>query len=130
MEDLDKKTYKPHPDFQKLDAGERKKWADALRSGKYTQGSHTLHDGNGSYCCLGVLQVINGRSVDGSLPSNTDEPVEIGDYLPESINLAYGATPNDRGHHCDNTPSVLNDLAGLTFPQIADLIEGKEVIVS
>lgn len=29
------------------------KWLKALRSGKYQQTKHTLHDGNG-YCCLGV----------------------------------------------------------------------------
>lgn len=35
------------------------KWLGALRSGKYEQGHHHLHEGN-KFCCLGVLCDIAG----------------------------------------------------------------------
>ena len=35
------------------------KWLGALRSGKYEQGHHRLHEGN-KFCCLGVLCDIAG----------------------------------------------------------------------
>jgi len=34
------------------------KWVNALRSGEYGQCKGKLSDGNGSYCCLGVLNCI------------------------------------------------------------------------
>lgn len=35
------------------------KWVEALRSGKYKQGSKLLHNtGDNTYCCLGVLNKI------------------------------------------------------------------------
>lgn len=30
-------------------------WVEALRSGKYKQGKHSLKNNNDKYCCLGVL---------------------------------------------------------------------------
>ena len=39
-------------------------WIDALRSGEYQQGLQCLKDSGGNYCCLGVLQEINGRMTD------------------------------------------------------------------
>jgi len=37
----------------------RKKWTDALRSGKFKQGHRALHwEVRGTYCCLGVADVV------------------------------------------------------------------------
>lgn len=48
-----------------MNAEKKEKWIEALRSGKYEQGTSALkyRSGGGTckYCCLGVLQDINGR---------------------------------------------------------------------
>jgi len=36
----------------------RKKWTDALRSGKFKQGEGSLHMEAGSHCCLGVADIV------------------------------------------------------------------------
>lgn len=38
-----------------MDAELKKKWVEALRSGKYRQGQYCLRTTDGAYCCLGVL---------------------------------------------------------------------------
>ena len=51
----------------KLTKKVKKKWLEALRSGKYKQGKNELikaTNGGFSYCCLGVLQAITGLKVD------------------------------------------------------------------
>jgi hypothetical protein len=45
----------------------RLEWIEALRSGKYTQGSNALarkRDGVMEYCCLGVLADLDGQLED------------------------------------------------------------------
>lgn len=41
----------------------KNKWVKALRSGEYGQTQGTLCDGNGNFCCLGVLEhiVLDGK---------------------------------------------------------------------
>lgn len=51
----------------------KKKWVDALRSGKYTQGRGYLRDENNRFCCLGVL-------CDVLAPEGWTETVEDPDY--------------------------------------------------
>jgi len=53
--------------FKKLHPSTKKKWVEALRSGKYAQGTHALYRdnrtkycGSEQYCCLGVLGVVQG----------------------------------------------------------------------
>ncbi len=51
-------TYKRAADpkrLPKMKAKYKKKWLAALRSGEYSQAADFLHDGDGGYCCLGVL---------------------------------------------------------------------------
>lgn len=50
----------------KLPAEIKQKWLDALRSGEYKQGKGRLRDGNGAYCCLGVLQMRTDGDVEKS----------------------------------------------------------------
>lgn len=40
---------------QKIDPELKRKWVEALRSGKYPQGYTRLKTGDGRYCCLGLL---------------------------------------------------------------------------
>lgn len=45
------------------------KWDAALRSGEYGQCDGRLSDGQGNYCCLGVLE----KALDNDVESNSDE---------------------------------------------------------
>jgi hypothetical protein len=47
-----------------MDATVKAKWIAALRSGNFVQGKEYLHIGN-KYCCLGVLQKIEGLESEG-----------------------------------------------------------------
>jgi hypothetical protein len=97
-------------------------WVAALRSGKYAKGFHALRTINEKYCCLGVLckvldlpsQVREGyhsyADNSGSLAKEICDLVEIKSEWGRIDSLG-----------CDL--SALNDTYGLTFSQIADLIE-------
>jgi len=70
----------------------KKKWLKALRSGEYGQTKGVLTDGEGNFCCLGVLQhCVSGGKVevyDGTdefkcVPSPEwyrDNGIEVRDY--------------------------------------------------
>jgi hypothetical protein len=93
-------------------------WLDALRSGKYEQGTGTLcHDNK--YCCLGVLEHVLDDRVEGNdVPSTEwleahnveffteDGKLNIQPYLPSASR--YAAFLNDNGW---------------SFEQLADAIE-------
>lgn len=96
-----------------------KKWAEALRSGDYTQGQKCLKDVDSNFCCLGVLCDLfmhghperkdvfwdwdpnTGAIVLRSPPdASRDDAVQIG-YLSEVVrdwagmNTADGSFPDD-----------------------------------
>jgi len=129
------KTFKPYPEFQAIDVEWRKKWSDALRSGDYKQIKETLTDGNGGYCCLGVLQVIWEKPLEDPdypgqkchLPINTGDAVRVGDKSIQAIPVAMVNIINEQPKPV--YAYGLNDEYDLTFEQIAALIDGKEVVV-
>jgi hypothetical protein len=105
----------------------KRAWIQALRSGKYKQGTgklyNELHD---TYCCLGVLQKVLDGKVEPApkaraiaLPTNKwfkDHGIVnyvacglVGDK--GSLRLGY-----DLAHH-------LNDCLRMSFEQIADYVE-------
>jgi hypothetical protein len=46
-----------------MKASLKRKWVEALRSGKYQQGTCRLRTRENGYCCLGVLaKVVTGRA--------------------------------------------------------------------
>ncbi len=116
-----------------------KQWVEALRSGLYQQCTGQLCDGTG-YCCLGVLSKVQGRltprqdlplsqSKDGSVGSSNGAflilaednplfPALRGSGMFPSAGIKVTIEANDKPREL----SGLND-AGLTFPQIADIIE-------
>lgn len=81
------KTTKIEPEF-------KKKWLEALRSGKYEQGRLFLKNLSGKYCCLGVACDIsnNGKWLPGSNCYNFEES-ENGNiaenHLPSTTKLEY-----------------------------------------
>ena len=43
----------------KLNPEDKRKWVEALRSGRFVQGQHVLHNAaNDTYCCLGVAREV------------------------------------------------------------------------
>ncbi len=94
----------------------KKKWVDALRSGKYDQCKGSLK-GEKGYCCLGVLTdlYLKEKNLDwieyqnwGTLPSLVTHWAGL-DYNNPSIGISYA--------------TELNDDFNKTFDEIADLIE-------
>lgn len=104
----------------------RKKWIEALRSEKYTQGKQYLFHG-GKYCCWGVacetfaeplklkkeLNVYGKQTWDGY---SQDPPHNLIFYLGMTSEMMRMLIS-------------LNDTCGLTFSKIAQIIEHLEVII-
>lgn len=95
------------------------KWVEALRSGKYPQGTRSLRNG-GQFCCLGVLCDISGI---GSW--------HVGAYRvgPGCLSTAYLPEPvaEYAGWKYPSTQHELADRndAGASFAEIADYIEAN-----
>jgi hypothetical protein len=104
----------------KINIKELKIWITALRSGEYKQGKRRLQSNEG-YCCLGVacklfipedqLELDNGYLI-GSLPI---EHANAPQWL-KKINPDFRVKT---GKHL----STLNDEEGLSFDEIADVLE-------
>lgn len=106
------------------------KWAAALRSGEYKQGTMRLHTrSTDSYCCLGVLCELAAKEI----------PIEIaegcGSYgkcyeleytsPPAKVRKWAGLLTDEGSFFAPNFSSLmeLNDSEGRTFTEIADVIE-------
>ena len=126
------------------------KWVNALRSGDYEQGQGALKNPNGQYCCLGVLcDLYDKHRMEefGAESSWTVDTVSLNEYISVLDHSEVGVPPNevvDWAGLPDNNPEVLvdledevggetyqyelpiaelNDDQGLTFNELADLIE-------
>jgi hypothetical protein len=86
------------------------KWIDALRSGNYQQGKTYLKDGQGGFCCLGVLCDSIGEKV-GEKDTNTQHL-----YAFFATDLLTSVYPR-----CVQ----MNDSEGYSFSEIADFIEAE-----
>lgn len=100
------------------------KWVEALRSGKYEQGTGALNS-DGKFCCLGVLCEVMGvpkygegifRRVCYGGPGDNSTGL-----LPISIREASGIRTS-MGVYGDTNLANQND-QGKTFSEIADIIE-------
>jgi hypothetical protein len=121
----------------KLKKAVKKKWVEALRSGKYQQGRHALAFG-GKYCCLGVLCEVAIES-GLELPSgHSNRGRTYGEErnistLPEEVSTwaFLKGSPAVGGQAMVSTPAggfqyltILND-RGVSFDEIADMIEAS-----
>lgn len=115
-----------------MDATVKAIWIDALRSGEYTQGAGGLttidpEDDKERDCCLGVLckvAVANGLNIDVEHDEDS-EVVRYDDsvaYPPDSV-VEWAGLPAHDPYLGDNEASVWNDVEGIDFNGIADLIE-------
>ena len=117
------------------------KWVAALRSGKYKQVKETLKKRNGGMCCLGVLcELYRQETGVGKWEFHKDS----GEYeflgqrgeLPETVKDWAGLNEQDprtgvpmleflNGSLLSHSFAGLNDNAGYSFEQIAQVIEEK-----
>jgi len=113
------------------------RWVAALRSGKYKQGQYHLNDGNGNYCCLGVLcelakedgivtsskfKLFDGPEVILYKDKTNSESVS---FLPAQVSY-WAGIETSAAYSTKNRASLaaLND-AGQTFEYIANVIEDE-----
>jgi hypothetical protein len=107
----------------------KKRWVEALRSNKYEQGQGYLNK-DGKYCCLGVLCEVVKDEIGLSNVLDTDGITMIyGNYktavLPSEVEEYCGIESFQDITYYNNIASLeeLNDNKGLTFDEIADIIE-------
>lgn len=110
----------------------RRRWADALRSGDYEQTSGCLYSTEeDAYCCLGVAakivggEVVYPRGGGKSLPEN-DDSAQFG-LLGAAGYVGQTAIIDEGDRHV--TLDELNDTYGFTFAEIADLIDDGQVLL-
>ena len=106
-----------------------RKWVDALRSGEYTRSVGGLKRG-GCFCCLGVLcDVVAKDGVGEWVPYDgtigPDEVFAVGDErgvccLPPTVHEMVGFDVNGGVHAA---LVYLNDIRGVSFDEIADMLE-------
>lgn len=127
----------------KMPAQLKADWLTALRSGAYTQAKYKLEKGTitggRGFCCLGVLQQVADGQCEMSNDGFADYPTvgwwqdhgcqfpELSEHL-DSPDVYLGAPIAPQLlDHTDHPVSVgvLNDVVGLNFNQLADLIEAQ-----
>lgn len=101
----------------------KKKWVEALRSGKYKQGHGMLckrdTDGTKYHCCLGVLTDLYYRETQGhAMPKS----FETKDFLSKNV-TAWSGVGDEDPQTGKSSISELNDADGKSFKQIANLID-------
>lgn len=110
------------------------KWADALESGEYEQGSHALRYGN-RHCCLGVaceLAIRDGVPVEvGRYSMNDDLHTYDGESggLPERVQEWLGVEHRDVPIGAYRSAVSMNDFQGASFREIAAAIREEYGIV-
>lgn len=107
------------------------KWLEALRSGKYQQGTGCLRDENNCYCCLGVLADIVDPA--GWSPHAEDSigTIDVYQHHREPQMLDFDIRANLNLVNVASHLAVMNDgddIAGAkrhSFAEIADWIEAN-----
>ena len=103
----------------------KKRWIEALRSGKYKQADGRLHDGK-KFCCLGVLYDVEFDG-DWILIDDADAWSVLSDYMIEDNSSHLSDTFREGCGISEDTQSTLitmND-EGKSFEAIATWIEAE-----
>ena len=104
--------------YPKLNQDFKKRWVEALRSGDYEQGRHSLYE-DGKYCCLGVACAIEGVPAEKIL-----NKIEISPSINPTENLSPLARNEPRStSDLDYILAFMNDVRGMNFHEIANWIE-------
>jgi hypothetical protein len=76
-----------------------RKWAEALLSGKYEQGTKCLRNSNNQFCCLGVaLDVLKPEGWTQhfiNMPDNEEDVVKANTYVDEHDDTYSEVMPSD-----------------------------------
>jgi hypothetical protein len=103
-----------------MDAELKRKWVEALRSGKYRQGQRNLKTPDGAYCCMGVcLDAVCTGAWDGGMYMEDGGRIHGGYLNPDFC----GRVGLPRAEVF--VLARMNDEEGKTFAQIADHIEAN-----
>lgn len=113
----------------------KEKWACALESGLYSQGTGLLKDCDDRFCCLGVLTDLylketgkkwsdNCRNLGSRFSIQAYLPGEVAEWA-ELGRVFFSAVPKIGGV----SAITLNDTKKLSFKEIAALIRENEVEV-
>ena len=107
-----------------------RKWAAALDSGEYKQGQDYLRHGN-KFCCLAVLCNLHAQAHPEIAAEEKSKGTYLGEshFLPEEVQDWSGMGSSDglipkvvvKGESYGEL-TALNDVAKLTFPEIAKII--------
>lgn len=102
----------------------KKKWIEALRSGKYKQGKRLLRSLNDEFCCLGVACEVFAPETAVQFSSRWEYDGSDA-LLPQIVQDILGLRYSD-GYFEDCGPSLttMND-RGDTFAEIAYFLESK-----
>lgn len=110
-----------------------RKWAKALESGEYAQGTGVLRtEVTNKFCCLGVLCNLHAQDNPDMAATQTEPHIyfEYDTELPDEV-VDYSGMRNREGKFYDfivkDYPQAhslidLNDEEELTFPEIAKII--------
>lgn len=97
-------------------------WVDALRSGNFKQITGALQD-DGGYCCLGVACEVAGKNGVDIRRYATGE-IWGGDLYGQKYVMDWLQIREGRGYIDEERNLVrYNDVEGLSFTKIADIIE-------
>lgn len=111
------------------------KWAEALESGEYKQGTGQLRTKENEFCCLGVLCNMHAQA-NPKVAAQQDNPVEYfgKDEFPPDVVMNWSGLKDSSGafyvleddpyYGMTNVRHELVDLndSGKTFPEIAKVI--------
>lgn len=124
-------TAKLYANF-KLEKSFKRRFLTALRSGKYKQTKEVLfNQSSGGFCCLGVMCSLKGikkSELEGvGFPQDVRSFDDAFNIDPTTHDFFHGMNNEDawkvpyRGRM--RSLNELNDLEGLTFKQIANIID-------
>lgn len=117
----------------------KRKWVDALRSGKYRQGVGVLKNANEEYCCLGVLCDIldvgkflyvkdlnkfSGINTEGNSSGYifVDKDVELED-IANDFSRDFTTSDSLSMYSVGALPMHVKSLVGLGYSEESDLID-------
>jgi hypothetical protein len=103
----------------------RRKWVEALRSGKFKQGNQYLEDFKGNMCCLGIgCRVLGVKRVADTAGCYKYGEVEAVSSAPPEFREMTGLQTGLGMRKVGKDLSELND-SGTPFSKIADIIESE-----
>lgn len=100
-----------------------RRWAAALESGEYKQGTWQLRKGN-KFCCLAVLCNLHAQDHPEIAAKQKLKSAYMGEVvaLPAEVCEWAGMKSPIGGIRNDESLANMNDVQGLTFPEIAKVI--------